>query len=54
MQSVSSLPFKDLILTAAESNYTAEDQAWKISKPLTAFIEGNHNKSQLEAIQVSP
>lgn len=51
MRSVSSLPFKDLILTAAESNYTTEDQAWKISKPLTAFIEGNHNKSQLEAIQ---
>ncbi|KAL2454450.1 putative helicase MAGATAMA 3 [Abeliophyllum distichum] len=51
MRSISSLPFKDLILTAAESSSTAEDQAWKISKPLTAFIEGNHNKSQLEAIQ---
>ncbi|CAK9151214.1 unnamed protein product [Ilex paraguariensis] len=50
LRSVSSLPFRDLILTAAESNYSTEDRAWKISKPLMEFIRGNHNPSQLEAI----
>lgn len=53
MRSVSSLPFKDLILTAANIDDTTEDRAWKLSRPLTEFIESNHNKSQLEAIYVS-
>ncbi|CAH9074675.1 unnamed protein product [Cuscuta epithymum] len=47
--SISSLPFKDLILSATQSNLN-DDRAWKISKPLKEFIETNHNKSQLEAI----
>ncbi|KAM7499180.1 hypothetical protein LguiA_023594 [Lonicera macranthoides] len=51
LRSISSLPFKDLILTAAESNQSSEDRAWKISRPLTEFIESNHNLSQLEAIR---
>lgn len=53
LRSISYLPFKDLILTAAESNQSSEDRAWKISRPLTEFIESNHNLSQLEAIRVS-
>ncbi|VFQ96333.1 unnamed protein product [Cuscuta campestris] len=48
--SISSLPFKDLILSATESNSNKGDRAWKISEPLKEFIETNHNKSQLEAI----
>ncbi|XP_009615515.1 probable helicase MAGATAMA 3 [Nicotiana tomentosiformis] len=50
LRSVISLPFKDLILSAAESNHTTEDHAWKISRPLKEFLESNHNKSQLDAI----
>ncbi|PIN13525.1 tRNA-splicing endonuclease positive effector (SEN1) [Handroanthus impetiginosus] len=50
MRSISSLPFKDLILKAADVDITNEDRAWKLSRPLAEFIEGNHNKSQLEAI----
>ncbi|KAJ8529843.1 hypothetical protein K7X08_036678 [Anisodus acutangulus] len=50
LRSVSSLPFKDLILSAAESNRSTEDHAWKISRPLKEFLESNHNKSQLDAI----
>ncbi|KAL0335170.1 UNVERIFIED_CONTAM: putative helicase MAGATAMA 3 [Sesamum radiatum] len=50
MRSVSSLPFKDLILTASESDNSVEDRAWKLSRPLAEFIQNNHNKSQLEAI----
>ncbi|PIN02212.1 hypothetical protein CDL12_25277 [Handroanthus impetiginosus] len=53
MRSISSLPFKDLILKAADVDITNEDRAWKLSRPLAEFIEGNHNKSQLEAIHVS-
>lgn len=51
LRSVSSLPFKDLILKAAESNQNSEDRAWKISRPLMDYIERNHNISQLEAIR---
>ncbi|XP_057763657.1 LOW QUALITY PROTEIN: probable helicase MAGATAMA 3 [Salvia miltiorrhiza] len=50
LQSISYLPFKDLILNAAEIDNVTEDRAWKLSKPLKEFIESNHNKSQLEAI----
>ncbi|KAI7991318.1 putative helicase MAGATAMA 3 [Camellia lanceoleosa] len=51
-RSIKSLPFKDLILAAAESNYISEDQAWEIPRPLMESIESNHNKSQLDAIRV--
>ncbi|KAK9279538.1 hypothetical protein L1049_013217 [Liquidambar formosana] len=50
LRSVGSLPFKDLILTAAENHSGSEDQAWKIPRPLMEFIETNHNASQLAAI----
>lgn len=50
MQSITSLPFKDLILKAADTEDLTEDRAWKLSKPLKEFIESSHNKSQLEAI----
>ncbi|XAR69588.1 hypothetical protein NMG60_11001239 [Bertholletia excelsa] len=52
LRSICSLPFKDLILAAAESNYNSEDQPWELSRPLKEFIENNHNKSQLDAIHV--
>ncbi|XP_024967488.1 probable helicase MAGATAMA 3 isoform X3 [Cynara cardunculus var. scolymus] len=51
LRSISSLPYKDLILTAADSIQNSEDQAWKISKPLMEFIQTNHNTTQLEAIR---
>ncbi|CAN4110627.1 unnamed protein product [Withania somnifera] len=50
LRSVNALPFKDLILSAAESNRSTEDHAWKISRPLKEFLESNHNESQLDAI----
>ncbi|KAH6772481.1 P-loop containing nucleoside triphosphate hydrolases superfamily protein [Perilla frutescens var. hirtella] len=50
MRSISSLPFKDLILKAADMDDITEDSAWKLSKPLKEFIGSNHNESQLEAI----
>ncbi|KAL7001986.1 putative helicase MAGATAMA 3 [Sarracenia purpurea var. burkii] len=52
LRSISSLPFKDLILAAAESNHCTEDKAWEIPKPLMEYIESNHNKSQLDAIRL--
>lgn len=53
MWSISSLPFKDLILSAVDVDDTSGERAWKISRPLKEFIESNHNKSQIEAIYVS-
>ncbi|KAI3770289.1 hypothetical protein L6452_01416 [Arctium lappa] len=51
LRSISSLPYKDLILTAADSIQNSEDQAWKISKALMEYIQTNHNTTQLEAIR---
>ncbi|KAD3067329.1 hypothetical protein E3N88_35209 [Mikania micrantha] len=51
MRSISFLPYKDLILKAADSIHNSEDQAWKISKPLMEYIQTNHNPTQLEAIR---
>ena len=53
LHSISSLPYKDLILTAADSIKNSDEQAWKISKPLMEYIQTNHNSTQLEAIHVS-
>ncbi|KAI7747676.1 hypothetical protein M8C21_029014 [Ambrosia artemisiifolia] len=50
MRSISFLPYKDVILKAADSICDSEDQAWKISKPLMEYIQTNHNSTQLEAI----
>ncbi|KAI6705387.1 hypothetical protein NL676_008349 [Syzygium grande] len=52
VHSIGSLPFKDLILAAAEKNPTPADQAWKISKPLGDYIKSNLNESQQQAINV--
>ncbi|OVA00246.1 putative helicase MAGATAMA 3 [Macleaya cordata] len=51
--SISSLPFKDLVLSGAEQDATSEHRPWKIPRPLMEFLENNHNKSQLDAIRVS-
>nr|DAD48757.1 TPA_asm: hypothetical protein HUJ06_018694 [Nelumbo nucifera] len=51
LRSVGSLPFKDLILSAAERDAYPEDRAWKIPRALMEFLESNHNTSQLEAIR---
>ncbi|KAK6253995.1 hypothetical protein QUC31_015715 [Theobroma cacao] len=48
--SVGSLPFKDLILKAAERDSGSKDQAWKISGSLHVYFKENLNKSQQEAI----
>lgn len=53
MRSISSLPYKDVILKASDSIQNSEDQAWRISKPLMDYIQTNHNSTQLEAIRVS-
>ncbi|KAL0727825.1 hypothetical protein Bca4012_023918 [Brassica carinata] len=50
LRSISSLPFKDLILTAAEKTCGFGDDAWKISGPLHDYFSENLNKSQKEAI----
>ncbi|CAN7069552.1 hypothetical protein IGI04_041942 [Brassica rapa subsp. trilocularis] len=52
LRSISSLPFKDLIFTAAEKSCGSGDDAWKISGPLHEFFTENLNKSQKEAIDV--
>ncbi|XP_019072958.1 probable helicase MAGATAMA 3 isoform X5 [Vitis vinifera] len=53
LQSIGSLPFKDLILTATDSSPSPGEQSWKIPRPLMEFIETNHNESQLAAIHAS-
>lgn len=53
LRSISSLPFKDLIFTAAEKSCGYGDDAWKISGPLHDYFTENLNKSQKEAIDVS-
>lgn len=50
--SISSLPFKEMILAATDKN-TGKDQAWKISKPLQDYMQENLNESQQAAVQVS-
>ncbi|KAJ0236644.1 helicase MAGATAMA 3 [Hirschfeldia incana] len=52
LRSISSLPFKDLIFTAAEKSCNFGDDAWKISGPLHDYFTENLNKSQKEAIDV--
>ncbi|KAF3791608.1 putative helicase MAGATAMA 3 [Nymphaea thermarum] len=53
LHSVGTLPFSDLILsvTAKMQNGDLRDHAWNVPRPLMEFLENNHNKSQLEAIQ---
>ena len=55
MQSVASLPFKDLILSASEKNKDGNDQnrAWNVPEPLMDYLKTNLNSSQLDAVNVS-
>ncbi|KAL2921296.1 putative helicase MAGATAMA 3 [Bienertia sinuspersici] len=50
MRSIRSLPFRDVILRAADGNANSTGLAWEIPRKLMASIESNHNESQLEAI----
>ncbi|KAL5703621.1 putative helicase MAGATAMA 3 [Ranunculus cassubicifolius] len=49
--SISSLPFKELILTAAEKDSSSEDRSWKIAGLLMKHLEDSNNKSQMDAIR---
>ncbi|CAO2840402.1 unnamed protein product [Amaranthus hypochondriacus] len=51
MWSICSLPFKDVILRASDSNTNSTGLAWKVPNKLMESIENNHNESQLEAIR---
>lgn len=52
MHSVASLPFKDLILSAAEKHKDGDDQsrAWNVPEPLMDYLKTNLNDSQLDAV----
>ncbi|KAK3142623.1 hypothetical protein QOZ80_4BG0349090 [Eleusine coracana subsp. coracana] len=52
MHSISSLPFKDLILSAAEKNKDSDDKsrAWNVPEPLMDYLKTNLNDSQLDAV----
>ncbi|KAJ0266368.1 DNA2/NAM7 helicase-like [Hirschfeldia incana] len=52
LRSISLLPFKDLIFTAAEKSCDSGDDPLEISGPLHDFFGKNLNKSQKEAIDV--
>jgi senataxin len=55
MHSIASLPFKDLILSASDTNKDGDDQnrAWNVPEPLMDYLQTNLNGSQLEAVNVS-
>lgn len=55
LHSVASLPFKDLILSAAEKSNQSNlgDRAWNVPQTLTDYLQSNLNDSQLDAVQVS-
>ncbi|GJN02958.1 hypothetical protein PR202_ga20354 [Eleusine coracana subsp. coracana] len=52
MHSIASLPFKDLILSAAEKNKHSDDKsrAWNVPEPLMDYLKTNLNDSQLDAV----
>ncbi|XP_073007942.1 probable helicase MAGATAMA 3 [Typha latifolia] len=52
LHSITSLPFKDLILSAAEksNDMNVENRAWIVPEPLMDHLKTNLNDSQLEAI----
>ncbi|CAN6438865.1 unnamed protein product [Victoria cruziana] len=53
LHSVGTLPFSDLIISTKAKIHDGElrDHGWNVPRPLMEFLENNHNKSQLEAIQ---
>ncbi|KAK1374132.1 tRNA-splicing endonuclease positive effector (SEN1) [Heracleum sosnowskyi] len=50
LHSIGSLPFKNIILKAAESQQCPRNRALDIPRSLEDYIKSNHNASQLEAI----
>uniref|UniRef100_A0A2P2LL90 Uncharacterized protein MANES_09G064900 n=1 Tax=Rhizophora mucronata TaxID=61149 RepID=A0A2P2LL90_RHIMU len=50
LRSIGSLPFKNLILSAADNNSSSENQSWKVSEPLREYYAECLNNSQVEAI----
>ncbi|KAL5216782.1 hypothetical protein ABZP36_008183 [Zizania latifolia] len=52
MHSVSSLPFKDLILSASDNHKDGNDhnRAWNVPEPLMDYLKTNLNDSQLDAV----
>lgn len=55
MHSIACLPFKDLILLAAEKHKDGDGQnhAWNVPEPLLDYLKTNLNDSQLDAVNVS-
>lgn len=53
IQTISFLPFKDLILNAARENFGTEMEGWKIPLQLKEYVESTFNPYQREAITVS-
>ncbi|PIA47781.1 hypothetical protein AQUCO_01400405v1 [Aquilegia coerulea] len=51
--SIISLPFKELILSAAEKDSISEDRSLKIARPLMDSLEHEYNPSQFNAIRAS-
>lgn len=50
IQTISFLPFKDLILNAARENFGTEMEGWKIPLQLKEYVESTFNPYQREAI----
>lgn len=53
VQTISFLPFKDLILNAIGENFVTEVGDWKVPLPLKEYVESTFNTYQREAITVS-
>lgn len=53
IQTISILPFKDLILNAAGEDFGTETDGWKIPSALKEYVEGSFNQYQRQAITVS-
>lgn len=54
LHSISSLPFRGLILSASEKPDNDEGRSWNVPRPLMDNLKNNLNQSQVEAIHVSP
>ncbi|CAL9186896.1 unnamed protein product [Musa hybrid cultivar] len=50
LHSISSLPFRGLILSASEKPDNDEDRSWNVPRPLMDNLKNNLNQSQVEAI----
>ncbi|XP_058765700.1 probable helicase MAGATAMA 3 isoform X2 [Vicia villosa] len=50
IQTISILPFKDLILNAAGEDFGTDTEGWKIPSALKEYVEGSFNQYQRQAI----